>query len=81
MRTKEKAEEVKEEVAALTKGDYDRLDSVYTRIVNVKDDLEGLIAISGKERGSVAIGYPLSIVNENLDDSINRIGKILQGEV
>ena len=79
--TPKKAEECKEETGALIKRDYDKLDSIYTRIVNASDDLEVLVKELSGKGGSIAMWYILSNAKEEMELSIKGIGKILCGEV
>lgn len=85
MNTKEKsgASLYKAEVKAtsLTGEDFDRLDSVYSRIVNASDDLAALIEDMTGERGSMAAWYILENAKEEIKLSIQGMEKILYGDV
>lgn len=77
----EKEEGSREGIRTLIQEDYDKIDSIYTRIINANDDLESLLKVLSRERGSVAARYILSNAKEVIDLGIKGIEKILYGEV
>lgn len=79
--TPKKAEGNKEEITTITQEDYDKLDSIYTRIVNASDDLKVLVEELSGERGTVTTWHTIDIAHEGRELSIKGIEKILFGEV